>query len=253
MEKFKVHPVKDRLDKFKVEHPLFNLPMRGIICAKSGQGKSLLVVNMILQWYRKYFKPQNIYLILGTKLDDKIQFLIKKKNISPDNIMYEYDEVKLHSLYGKLSKEYEYNVENNINEQFLILIDDFGYSNDLNGRKHNAIINLLYCNGRHFGISTVSIYQKYTSQISTTIRSNLTFGIFFKTTNTELDQLSSDSNYIPNDNNNKIFKKIFQDATKEKHSTFCVNYSKGFNDIDKLYMRNFEYIDVNKYIEEAKK
>ena len=234
MEKtYKVLQVKDKLDKYKIEHDLFNLPMRGIICSKSGQGKSLIAVNMILLWYKKQFKPDNIYLFLGSK-DEKMEYLIDKKNIPAENIKYDFDEGYMHQLYKKLEGEYQNNIAEDINEHFLILIDDFGYSNSLSGKTHNSIINKLYQNGRHYQISTISIYQKYTSQISTAVRTNLTFAIFFKTTNRELDQIAEDSNYIPNDNNNKIFKKVFNDATKDKHSTFTVNYSKGFNDINKL-------------------
>ena len=52
---FKVYKVKDRLDSQKIQHELFDVPFRGIICAKSGQGKSLIAVNMLLVWYRKIF------------------------------------------------------------------------------------------------------------------------------------------------------------------------------------------------------
>ena len=48
MSKYKIHPIKDRLDDQTIEHDLFNVPFRGIITAKSGQGKSLTAVNIIL-------------------------------------------------------------------------------------------------------------------------------------------------------------------------------------------------------------
>jgi hypothetical protein len=111
MNKYKIHPIKDRLDDQTIKHDLFDVPFRGIICSKSGGGKSLTAVNMILLWYRKVFKGDNIYLVLGTKNDDKMEYLIDKKDIPEENIYYEFDENKLHSLYNKLEEEYEINTQ----------------------------------------------------------------------------------------------------------------------------------------------
>lgn len=251
MSKYSIHPIKDRLDDQTIDHDLFNVPFRGIITAKSGQGKSLTAVNMILLWYRKVFKGDNIYLVLGTKNDDKMEYLIDKKDIPEENIYYEFDENKLHSLYNKLEEEYEINTQMKGDPiHNLWLIDDFGFSNSLNGRNYNSIINKAYTNGRHYNLSVISIYQKYTSMISTAVRNNLTFAIFFKTSNKELSQIAEDMNYLPNDIGDKKFKRMFNDITSKKHNTFTVNLDKGLNDINKLYLDNFETVDLNKYIKE---
>jgi len=245
---FKVHTINDSLDKYKIEHPLFNVPFRGLVLGKSNQGKTLIICNLVLMWFKNAFKADDIYLFLGSK-DEKYEFLIDKKNIPRQNVKYEFDEDYVNKLYNKLEKEHEFNIEEKKRRHYLIIIDDFGFSNKLTGKSNNSVINRLYQNGRHYNISTISIYQKLASQASTAVRNNLTFGIFFKTTNKEKNLIAEEFNYIKNDKSNEKFLKLFDDCVDQKHSTFTVNMSKGFNDINKLYMCNFEFVNMEKYLD----
>jgi hypothetical protein len=82
------------------------------------------------------------------------------------------------------------------------------------------VLSKIACNGRHILISLIVTSQKYTS-ISTTIRENATGVICFESSNKQLDLLYEDHGNMPR----KEFDRMFRDATREKHSFFCINYS----------------------------
>ena len=90
----------------------------------------------------------------------------------------------------------------------------------LKARNYGAITRL-FCNGRHLNISTIVTAQKH-SDIHTTCRENTTGAILFASTGKQLDLITDDHNYLES---KKEFKRMFKEATKEKHSFLVVNYS----------------------------
>lgn len=61
----KVLPMKDPHESLKIPkgHYLFNLPMRLIICGASERsGKTNLIGNMLIRWYKDDFKPEDTYI-----------------------------------------------------------------------------------------------------------------------------------------------------------------------------------------------
>ena len=68
MKELKILRVKDKLDKFGVKKTITpNLSHRALFIAKSGVGKSNLIVNLLLraenEFYRDNFDGDNIFLI----------------------------------------------------------------------------------------------------------------------------------------------------------------------------------------------
>ena len=80
------------------------------------------------------------------------------------------------------------------------------------------------------------------SQCSTTLRTNITGGIFFGTSMRELDSISEDFNYF--DNRSK-FIKMFRENTKKPRSFLVVNFSQGLNTADMYYDMNFQPISID--------
>ena len=151
-----------------------------------------------------------------------------------------YDEGMLTELYSDLEEKFlEEKEEKNIQNR-LILFDDCGYSGNLKN-KQSGIISKLICNGRHLNLSQIYTAQKY-SQVSTTLRTNITGAILFNTSAKELDLISQDFNYLKS---SKAFVNMFRDITGNTPRDFLVV---NFTNKTSLFMNSeFESIDTKKY------
>lgn len=225
--------IKDREEGFQVQHDPFNLPMRGIIIGKSQySGKSNLLGNLItrpfddddehgMNYYRKYFKPENIYIISPSlHIDQKLQNIIELLEIPWDNLSDHYDELKLKQLYLYLEQNYKEAVDDGREpEHSLIILDDCSFSGDLKSKQH-GIINRLFSNGRHVLISTILTAQKLTSVLPTA-RENCTFCVLFSCSDHQLKLAIEDHSLF--DRPIK-FKRLFREVTDEPYSYLVINY-----------------------------
>ena len=67
MKKYDILAVKDNNHKkVIVKNKIFDLPMRLLLNAKTGQGKGVLITNYLLrdEYYNNDFKGENIYIII---------------------------------------------------------------------------------------------------------------------------------------------------------------------------------------------
>jgi hypothetical protein len=146
-----------------------------------------------------------------------------------------YDESVLTELYSELEDKFlEEKAEKKIQNR-IILFDDCGYSGNLKN-KQSGVISKLICNGRHLNLSQIYTSQKF-SQISTTLRTNITGAILFNTSAKELDLISQDFNYLKS---SKAFVNMFRDITGNTPRDFLV--------VNFLFMdSDFESIDTKKY------
>lgn len=242
--------MKDDAEDLRVhKEDLFDLPMRLLIVGKSEMsGKTCCLGNLILrsygesdteigkQMYRYDFKGENIYIICpSTCVDAKWQSIIDGKKIPEGNIYNKYDEDELEALYERLSNQYmESKAAGRKPEHTLVIMDDVSWSGDLKGKMH-GVVNKFACNGRHFLISWIITSQKH-SDVATTLRENMTGGIFFSCTQKQLELIYNDVGMC----GKTEFCKMFRNATYEKHSFMVVNYS---NPPEKRFMNsNFEPI-----------
>ena len=234
----------DKTDKYTVKKKdIFDLPFRLIICGKSGMGKtSLGIGNFLLrsEFYKDDFEPENIYIFSGSLTENKMQTVIKQLDIPSTNLFDNYDEDSLEMIYDNIVEEYDKDIEDKkIPKQHLIILDDLSYTGLLKQSKINSQLDRLYCNGRKYLISTLTICQKY-SQINTTCREQLTGLILGKCSNKQLDLVEQDLNFL---DNKKQFYKMVRDNTPTEHDFMVFNMS---NDNGKnIYQdKDFETINI---------
>ena len=240
MKNYKILKVRDKTDSYytPVEN-LFDLPAKILINGKSQySGKTTIILNLLLNpmfSYDKLFEGENIYIVSNNKLDNKLEMMSEKLDIPPENRMI-FNEDAIEILYDSLEEEFmEETIDGGKPSNRLIIFDDCGYSGSLKNKQH-GIISRLICNGRHLNLSQIYTSQRF-SQVSTTLRTNLTGAILFNTSSKELDLISEDMNYL---NNNKDFVKMFRETTKEPRSFMVVNFS---NPMESLYLdTNFKPI-----------
>lgn len=244
---FKIDKMIDATDTFTTqkEHNLFNLPMRVLMIAKTGDAKSTTLGNLLLkpEAYREDFEPENIYIFSGSlKGDEKLRIMIQELEIPSSNLFSGYDGNILEVIYD-LQVE-EFNEKLNKGEKrkpklnSLFIFDDLAYSNAMNQRGKENEITKIFMNGRKYLISCIVISQKYSS-VGTSLRENASGLIIGKASNKQLDLISDDHNYL--ETGKKAFQKMFRRATEHPFTKLVINFSKP-----ELYFNtNFEPIEHN--------
>jgi len=234
--------MKDGTESFKKPKDsfMFNMPFKlGIIGKSELAGKTTLLANLLLLYYKGDWESEDIYIVSpSAKSDNKWKLIIKALDVPDSNIFTSFKENELMALYDIIKENYESAVEDKEKPKHsLIIFDDVGYDNSLRN-SDKGIISLLACNGRHFLISTICIVQKYT-QLSTTFRENATGLILFSCSDKQLDLVMEDHMM---GGTKKGFRNAFRLATNPKHGIFIINYS---NDFDKRFIDNFkEHVQI---------
>lgn len=238
-KKHKIYVMKDENEGHHYERErLFNVPFRGLITAKSGQGKTNLIGNMFLrdEFYLNDFKPEDIYIFSeSAKNDDKLKKLIEVRDIPESNIHHYFDEQALEILYDFLTEEYEKAIEEKKKPvHSVVILDDCAFDGSL---KYSKALNHVYMNGRHIQCSVIICSQKH-SLISTHIRENANFSIIFPCSQKQLELVADDYNYLPR---KRDFIDIFRKYTPKKHNFFVVNFTN--KEKNQIYQDDtFEYI-----------
>ena len=240
--------VKDNLASYKIaKETLFDLPFRLLLSGKSLiAGKSTVILNLLLrpfdgtdkdgaEFYKNDFEGKNIYIVNPSlHYDEKFATLIKAKAIPDANVFTEFNEEEMTELYNRLAENYEDEKATGKIIPKLIILDDCAFDGSLKAH-NNGIISRMFCNGRHIGLSVIVTAQKY-SQVSTTARENASGLILFESSAKQRELISDDHAIVKKD-----FDRMFREATKEKHSFLCINYS---NPIESRFMNsNFEPIN----------
>ena len=237
---FELHRMKDRSDSYVTKkNPLFNLPMRLVIVAKTGGGKSSLLGNLLLKedGYKNDFLPENIFIFSGSLAGDvKMKVITRELDIEPENQFSDYNEEALEGIYDYLVSRFNDLVEQGVKDKqelnSLIILDDLAYSNAFKDSGKNDQIKRIFFNGRKFCISIIIISQKYTS-VSTPLRENLSGLIIGASSNKQIELVSGDHNYLTQGYNG--FRKMFLDSTKEPYHNLIINFD---NDKEHIYYNN---------------
>ena len=230
---YKILKVRDKNDSYYTPiERLFDLPFRLLINGKSQlSGKTTIILNLLLNpvfGYDKLFEGDDIYIVSNNKLDNKLSLMADKLDI-PEGNRFEYDEDYLEILYDDMEESFmEETMEGGKPQNRLIIFDDCGYSGSLKN-KQSGIISKMICNGRHLNLSQIYTSQRF-SQVSTTLRTNLTGAILFNTSMKELELITEDMNYM---SNKKEFVKTFRETTKEPRQFMVINFS---NKPEEMYL-----------------
>lgn len=225
-----IYQVKDKTDNYVIKKDRIpNLPHRCCLVGSSGQGKTSYLVNLYCNpmFYMKDFEPENIFIVSGSlKNDEKLKKMIEFKEIPETNLMSKYDEEELQAIYDMIKEEFHEAVKNGETPKHsLIILDDVSFTGNLRN-KQDGVISEMVCNSRKVLCSLCFTAQKY-SHLSTCVRNNCNFAIFFNTTDKELDLISEDFNY---GTGKKKFIEEFRKATNKRHGTFIIRMDKDRKD-----------------------
>jgi hypothetical protein len=242
---YNILKVRDKNDSYytPIEN-LFDLPFRLLINGKSQlSGKSTIILNLLLSPEFPYFglfEGDNIYIVSNNKLDNKLDMMAKKLEIPDENRMV-FDEDHLEILYEDWEESFQDETQDGGKPaNRLVVFDDCGYSGCLKSYKKENIVDKMICNGRHLNLSQIYTSQRF-SQVSTTLRTNLTGAILFNTSAKELELITEDMNYMVK---SKDFIEMFRRETRDRRSFLVVNFS---NSPDELYMNQFfQALDTRK-------
>lgn len=211
----------------EVENELLTMvhPFRTIIIGRSGSGKTILTMNLLL----KYLKYDCIYIICSTAyLQPKYDLIVDCANLFPSKfkIFESMDMFKLKKV--------------NKNKRNLILLDDIQELDDRNMRK----VNELYVRGRHHNCSVIWLGQNY-FKCPIRARGSANMFVFFKINSTkELNRIHAE---ICSDLSKETFEKIFREATEEQESDPNSRFSCFVIDTEQTsdcmrYRRNFKQL-----------
>jgi len=203
------------------------IPMRSLILAPSGGGKTVLLQNMILDIYRDCFS--RIY-IFSPSIDVDTTWLpvkkyieseMKVKHTDEEPIYFNhYDPEALHKIIDTQHKVIEYMKKRNIKKLFsiLVVVDDFADSPEIS--RHSKILHGLYTRGRHNSISTITSTQKFAA-IANIIRVNATELFVYRLRNyRDLETFLEEVSAVVD---KKTLMQIYNLATSEPYSFLYVN------------------------------
>ena len=163
------------------------LPMRSMLVGTSGSGKTVLLINVILDIYKGCFS--RIYIWSPSIEVDNTWRPVKsyiRDNIKPNDrgkcYFDSYDPAELEQVINTQKKVIDYQKEQKHNDlyQIVFVIDDF--ANDTNFTRKSRLVHQLYIRGRHYMISTITSTQVH-KQISPIVRKNMTHLFIYRLRN----------------------------------------------------------------------
>ena len=220
------------------------IPLRMILLAPSGSGKTVLISNLILNIYRGCF--ERIY-VFSPSIDIDSTWESVKKYQNDNMKVIENDKEKLYfnsydpdDLETIISTQHK--VTKHVKKQgktklfnILIVVDDF--ADDPLFTRHSKMLHSLFTRGRHNSISTIVSTQKYNA-LATIIRVNATALIVYKLRNYKELQSFLEENGALIEKQELL--EIYKMATKEQFSFLYINLAA--RDISEMFYQNFNRV-----------
>lgn len=224
-----IYKMVDKSDKFTIKNEhIFNLPMRLLAIGRTGCGKSSVALGNLLlrpEFYRNSFLPENIFIFSGSlKGDLKLKTIINELEIPEGNLFDSFNEEEGHIIYDNIVENFNNDIEEKQKPAHsLFIFDDLGFTNLQNKNNKNSILDRIFCNGRKYLISTITLNQRIT-QLSTTARSQASCLMLWSVNNKELDLVESSFNYL--EGGKKAFNKMVKDNTQDMHDFIVMDLEK---------------------------
>lgn len=200
-------------------------PFRAVIIGRSGSGKTVLTLNLLL----KYLKFDCLYVICSTvHLQPKYDLICDLAELFPSKFRLFSSMDAFH--LKKVSK----------NKKNLILCDDIQELDEKNMRKANT----LFVKGRHHNISVIWLGQDY-YKTPKRARGSANLFVFFKiNSGRELGRIHAE---VCGDMTRENFEKLFRDATEEDENDPNSKYGCLVIDTEQKkdylrYRRNFKQL-----------
>jgi hypothetical protein len=176
----KVEPIiKIEDDYCKGPHEnLLSLPFSLLIIAPKGSGKTVLLHNLLV-WYYKMF---DLVLIFSPTIfiDIKWRKLVEQLEIDKEQLFERYVDAELTNIMEKIKNFNEGKDTNKEKVRVLILFDDI--IEQLPRGMKECALNKLAFNHRHYNISHIILSQSF-KKIDCNIRNNTTGVVLFNTDN----------------------------------------------------------------------
>ena len=156
-------PVKDKKDKYYTDKgSLPNLPMKIVCVGKSHySGKTTVALNFLCRFYDNDFLGEDIFIVsksLG--LCNKIDSLIKYKDVPEKNLYKSFDETLINKQYDIIEEKYKLAVsKGDTPRNTIFYFDDVGFDASL--KKGYGVYNKIFMNGRHINLSSFTCIQSY--------------------------------------------------------------------------------------------
>jgi len=228
---FKIEKMIDRADSLatKKRGNLFDLPMRLLFVAKTGDSKSTTLGNLLLkeEGYRNDFTAGKIFIFSGSvKGDAKLKTIITELDVPPENVFDGFDKEALEVTYDVMVDDYNELVEDGERDRKLLnslfVFDDLAFNDSMKASGKENTVRKIFMNGRKFLISCIVISQKYSS-VGTVLRENASGLIVGKASNKQVDLIEADHNYLKD---KRSFKEMFREATDPAFGKLIINFSK---------------------------
>jgi hypothetical protein len=241
--------VNDKSDNYRVSKGMLDdLPLRQIICGPSGCSKTTYLVNFFCRkspFYKNNFYGENIHIFSPAENDEKLNMIIKDKEVPAENIHKTYDDNKLNEIYDDMVKDYKIRVDAGKKPYLtVVLLDDLSFTGEYRAKKNNAIDRYI-CNARKHGGSILLSCQAW-SQCSPVQRKNISSAMLYQMPASQLDLVERDINVYCSPSK---FKKLFRDNVKTKYDFI---YWCSSNAPDKqLLDKDFKPIDITPYLDDG--
>ena len=238
-----VKPVKgiqENVFKQSVHEHLPRCPFRGLLCAPSAGGKSVLATNIILDFYRGVF-DRVFYFSASADLDPALApikgYCVQELGMDPDREECLYNTFDLKILENIITRQRRALKQAKLQRleelpQVLIVVDDFADDAKV---ARGDLLKTLFVRGRHSGISTLVMTQKV-RLIQPAVRVNASFYIVFRLKNyQDLSSIVEEmSALVPL----KTVRALYDHATAKPYSFLYVNLQA--KDLQTTFYRNFE-------------
>ena len=242
--KLQLYRVKDKNESHGTKKKLmFNIPFRLLCVAKSQQGKTSFISNILLQdhpeFYGKDFEGENVFIFSPTLTDYKLRTIISQLEVPDENLFDELDMDMVDAVYQLIKEDYESCIKNKEKvKNYLIIIDDCMDKLKEAGKRNP--LDKLASNSRHQNVSYI-ITSQFFSKIPPVVRANSNAVVIWETSDKILESVA-DEHAITS---HKAFKKMFRDNIEDNHDFLIINYTNKKK--ERFLNKDFEVIDYKKY------